>query len=143
MKHIRKLIVLSMVLFGFGVSSAHAVNILKRIQGPTSYSIGSPSGNGTTAGSFVRVAYCNKVFLGVFTSWNNSVKAVAPYADLASTSTGTAYRTASLGAFGGQSDYFWRELTGVTSEYVRPVFTYTTGFTGTTEIWCQYENGAK
>lgn len=144
MKHIRKILVLSLVLFGLGVSTAHAVQILSRIQGPTSWSIGSPNGNGTTAGTMVNRTACEKVYLGVYLkSTNTGTKVVTPYADVSTTSTGTAYRTASLGAVAGSSVYFWRELTAPASSYIRPVFAYTTGFTGTTELWCQSSNGAR
>lgn len=139
-----KTIIGAFILFGLMVGSAHAVQKMKRIQGPTSWSIGSPSGNGTTAGTMVARSGCDKVMLGVFLkSTNTGAKAIAPYADVATTSTGTAYRTANLGAMGGTSVYFWRELTAPASSYIRPVFTYTAGFTGTTELWCQYTDGSQ
>lgn len=146
MKNIRKILFVSFVLFGIGVGTANAVTLAKKIVATTAQSVsGNSYGDGTITGSYVATTGCDKIRIGVAGKTTNGTTNALLYADYATSSTSDRYqRSAALGTVGGRGTWFMRDATAaVNMPYTRFVLSYTSGFTGSTEMWCVYNDGSR
>jgi hypothetical protein len=128
------------------VTSAHAVTKIKKIVATTSQSVtGDSYGDGTITGSYVAVSGCDKIRVGVATKTTNGSTNSLLYVDSATSSTSDRYaRSAALGTVGGKGQWFMRDATSaINMPYARFVLSYTSGFTGSTEMWCVYNDGSQ
>lgn len=134
---------LSFFLF---VGIANGVQLQRKILATTS--ISSSTNGGTYTGSIVKADACTAMFMTIKAkSSNNAANYVVPYMDVLTQSTaaaGDVIRSAGLGGFIADNNTYTRAVTGFTGvntptafwPWVRPVFTYSKGFTGTVEVWC-------
>jgi len=141
MKQLKDLIIVSLVFFGL-VGVAHAVSVTKKIQGETTR---TAADGGAFTGTYVATGYCDQVKIGVYGNSTNNATNALLYADVASDSTGTRYaRSAALGTVGGKSTWYLRTATSATNApYTRLYLDYSAGFTGSTSIWCTYNDGSR
>ncbi len=133
--------VLALLWLSFA-GAAHAISVTKKIQGDTAR---SASDGGAFTGTYVATGYCDTLRIAVTGAANNNATPATLYVDVAPSSTSTVYhRSSSLGSVGGVSTFYLvTASTGANAPYSRLYLDYSAGFTGSTAIWCTYEDGSR
>lgn len=139
-KQLRNILVLSVVWFGLA-GVANAIMVTKKVVATTSFSAST-----SHSSSVVATGYCDKVRAGIFMKYSSSsTKLPALYAYTATSSTGPNYSVyTAKGSDLARGSFYLLDLTAANNApYTKLVLTHAIGVTGTSEIWCTYDDGSR